>query len=194
MRFTDLMRCLLAVLALVAVAGCGRGGQDQLASEGSSSPAPTPVTTAPVAPTAEPSVEASTATVAPPRTPQPSASLGSPPTQTPSPAPAPPHGDPLTLGNDDSGRTITVAVGTVIRVRLRPELGNYLPPTSSTSAVRRESSRGGYPSDDPVDAIFTAVAPGRTDLTSTTDAQCLHSQPACMIPQKQWVVHIVVGR
>lgn len=188
------MRRLLAVLALVAVAGCGRGGDDLLASDGSPSPTPTAVTTPPVTPTAEPSVEASTATAAPPPKPRPSETRAA-ESLPPTPSPTPPHGDPLVLTNDDSGRTITVAVGTVIRVRLQPELGNYTPPTSGRpSVVRRESSRGGYPSDQPVDASFTAISTGGSELTTTTDAQCLHQQPRCMIPQKQWVVYIVVNR
>lgn len=193
MRFTDLMRRLLAVLALVAVAGCGRSAEDRLASDGTPSSAPTPVTTESAQPSAGPSVEASAATVNPLPTPRPSPTSRT-TSSSPRPLPSPPHADPLVLTNADSGRSITVAVGTVIRVRLQPELGNYVPPTSTSSAVRREASSGGYPSNHPVDATFTAVAAGKADLSATTDAPCLHQQPSCMIPQKQWQVALVVNR
>jgi hypothetical protein len=60
--------------------------------------------------------------------------------------------------------------------------------------VRRDTAGGGYPSDQPARAHFTATRPGTADLTSTTDFTCLHTQPRCLPPQHQWTVHLIVTK
>ena len=59
--------------------------------------------------------------------------------------------------------------------------------------MTRLSSTGGYPTGKPLEATFRADGVGGTDITSTTDYACLHAQPMCMIPQREWIVHVVVS-
>ncbi len=97
------------------------------------------------------------------------------------------------MTQNDDGRTVRLPVGYRLRVRLTSG-GTWDPPTSSDSGVVvRRSSSGGYPTDQPVDAIFDAVARGGADVTAQTDAACFHTEPRCMMAQRQWSVHVVVG-
>src|SRR3954447_14482215 len=99
------------------------------------------------------------------------------------------------LHEDDSGRTIHVAIGDIVKVRLPGGSGGYhRPRTSDRDVVRRTSASGGYPSDDDARASFTGRHQGRGELTSYDDYRCLHTEPRCLPPQRQWVVHVVVGR
>jgi hypothetical protein len=87
---------------------------------------------------------------------------------------------------------VHLVVGQHLRVRLNKD--TYDPPESSADrVVVRRSSSGGYPSDQPVDATFAAVAKGNADVTATTDAACFHTEPRCMMPQREWRVTVVVG-
>ena len=182
-------RALLAVLlcaAVFAATGCGRDAQTVATGPTpavASSPTPAgsgdglgPVETT----TAEPATAspAGQSTAATPR----------PPTAAPTP-----KGGVVRLTAADAGRTITVARGDVIVVELSGGPGSYLPPTADDAAVlRTEESGGGYPGTEPATGRFTAIGRGVAHITSTTDAACLHSQPACMIPQQQFTVTIRV--
>src|SRR3954469_25817138 len=98
------------------------------------------------------------------------------------------------LHEDDSSRTIHVSIGDIVKVRLPGGSGGYhRPRTSDRDVVRRTSASGGYPSDDDARARFDARRKGSADLTSYTDYRCLHTEPRCLPPQRQWVVHVVVG-
>lgn len=70
--------------------------------------------------------------------------------------------------------------------------GGYVRPTSSTDSLNRSSASGGYPSDQPARATFVAVKAGSADLSAQTDYTCLHSNPRCLPPQRQWIVHVIV--
>jgi hypothetical protein len=83
-------------------------------------------------------------------------------------------------------------VGERINVALGREGQQWDQPTSDGPAVRRSAASGGYPSDQPARASFLAVSAGQAQLTATTDAACLHTQPRCMIAQRDWSVEIVV--
>ena len=98
------------------------------------------------------------------------------------------------LHESDSGRTIHVSRGDVIKVRLPGgSMGGYhRPRTSDGDVVERTNATGGYPSDDTARARFVARHRGTADLTSYTDYRCLHTQPRCLPPQREWVVHVVV--
>lgn len=116
-------------------------------------------------------------------------------TQTPQPSaagtsPAPGGSGVLTVA--DNGRTIRVAAGHSVTVVLgRNGLAWHIPAASST-VLRRTSASGGYPGRAPARATFLAVRPGRAQLSAADDAACLHAQPACMLPQRAWVVSVVV--
>lgn len=118
------------------------------------------------------------------------------PTPEPSPKPTPTptaRSGEVVVTNDNNGQTITLTVGERLHVKLKPDAGNYDPPTSSNSAVLgRESNTGGYPGDQPVDARFLARSAGTSDVTTQTDMACLHSNPRCLPPQRSWMVHVVV--
>jgi hypothetical protein len=98
------------------------------------------------------------------------------------------------LKESDSGRTIHVVRGDKISVRLPGGNGGYHRPRSTdATVVERIWAAGGYPSDEDARATFVARHAGRADLTSTTDYTCLHTDPRCLPPQRQWIVHVVVG-
>jgi hypothetical protein len=70
--------------------------------------------------------------------------------------------------------------------------GGFHQPTSTSDVMRRTDARGGYPTDLPAQARFTATHPGTADLASISDFTCLHRTPACAPAQQEWIVHIVV--
>ena len=115
-----------------------------------------------------------------------------PPTSTTTPTPRPtqtPAGT-LTLTEADAGRTFVLQVGQEIKV----ELGrDYYAPTASNSVLARTEAGGGYPTGQPATATFRAMRAGESDLTSSTDYACLHTVPACGIPQQLWSVRIIVN-
>jgi hypothetical protein len=90
----------------------------------------------------------------------------------------------------DSGATIKLKVGELVKVSLPSE---YDPPTAQGVVLTRVSSTGGYPTGQRLEATFRAVNTGRTDITSSSDYACLHTQPMCMIPQRLWTVHVIVS-
>lgn len=98
------------------------------------------------------------------------------------------------LHESDAGRTIHVARGDVIKVRLPGgSMGGYhRPRTSDGDIVQRTNASGGYPSDDKARARFVARHRGTADLTSYTDYTCLHTDPRCLPPQREWTVHVIV--
>ena len=80
------------------------------------------------------------------------------------------------------------------RLRVRLARSTYDPPESSADrVVVRRSSSGGYPTDQPVDATFEAAANGSADVTAMSDAACFHTEPRCMMAQREWRVTIAVG-
>jgi hypothetical protein len=99
------------------------------------------------------------------------------------------------LSLDDSGRTIHVEPGDVIKVRLPGGAfgGYHRPRTDDSDVVRRTNASGGYPSDDRARARFVARHGGHADLSAGDDYTCLHTTPRCEPPQREWVVHVVVG-
>jgi len=107
-----------------------------------------------------------------------------------SPSPTPTYIGSRTLVESDSGGTIKLKVGDLVKVSLPSE---YDPATAQGSVLTRLSSSGGYPSGKPMEATFRAESTGRTDITSSTDYPCLHTQPMCGIAQRLWIVHVIVS-
>ena len=97
-----------------------------------------------------------------------------------------------TLTVADNGAKVRLRRGRTIVVILASPAQMWHPPMASGLALRRTSSRGGYPVSQLAVASFVAVRPGLATLTSTTDARCLHAQPPCEIAQQLWAVTIIV--
>ena len=91
----------------------------------------------------------------------------------------------------DSGTTVRMHAGQRLRVRLTQ--GTWDPPQSSTGVVVRRSTSGGYPTGQPVDATFEAVRPGTADVTAQSDAACFHTNPRCLMAQREWRVTVIVS-
>jgi hypothetical protein len=111
-------------------------------------------------------------------------------TKSATPSPTPTYTGSRTLVESDSGATIRLKVGEIVKVSLPSE---YDKPNAQSDVISRVSSTGGYPTGKPLDATFRAERVGRTDMTSTTDYACLHAQPRCMLPQREWIVHVIVS-
>jgi hypothetical protein len=99
--------------------------------------------------------------------------------------------DPRTIkAPTESNQTVRLHVGDKLKVHLRT---SFRPPTSSDrSVIHRVHHSGGYPTSYDARATFKALAAGRADITSVTDAACLHSEPRCMLAQQNWIVHVIV--
>lgn len=95
-----------------------------------------------------------------------------------------------TVTTEDSGSTIELNVGESLRVELGRDYQQ--PAARPNGVVSRTSAVGGYPTKEPVAATFRATKPGRADIESTTDYECLHATPSCALPQQVWSVHVVV--
>lgn len=101
---------------------------------------------------------------------------------------------PIVLTEDNSGQTISLHVGQSVDVQLPGGAsGGYRQPTSTSTVLARVAATGGYPTDQPARARFVATCRGTAYLTSTTDFTCLHTRPACLSPQREWLVHVAVG-
>jgi len=94
----------------------------------------------------------------------------------------------------DDGASVRLRPGQVVTVVLASGGLRWDIPGTSGAAVRRISRSGGYPAYRPAVAVFRALRPGRAWLTSFTDAECLHTQPACGIPQRLWRALIIVRK
>jgi hypothetical protein len=190
MRLTPRPAMLPGLLVgLVLVAGCGTDPTVTL-GEASPSDAPSAAQESPV-PTEVP-------TQTP--TPAPLVSAGPPSTHAnPTTSPAPgrpaatvsPTATTTVVTDASNGSTIRLRRGQRLEVRLTQD--TYDAPVSSAQAtVVRRSSSGGYPSSQPVDAVFEALAAGSADVTAQTDYACFHTAPRCMRPTMQWSVHVIV--
>jgi hypothetical protein len=98
------------------------------------------------------------------------------------------------LHESDSGSTLHVERGDIVKVRLPGGTsgGYHRPRTSDRDVLRRRWAEGGYPSDSDARAAFLARHNGTADLTSYDDYACLHTEPRCLPPQREWIVHVVV--
>lgn len=103
----------------------------------------------------------------------------------------PPGPGDVNVGEADSRTTVNLVVGQTLGVALP---ANYKPFTSPDPALSLLSSRGGYPSGQPLSELFRAVGTGSLDLSTATDAPCLHTTPPCAIPVHLWTVHVNVAR
>jgi hypothetical protein len=108
---------------------------------------------------------------------------------TPPTSSAPPGGPDVTVGPADDQRSITLVAGQTLGVSLGAE---YRTPTVGGAALEQLSTTGGYPTGQPLDARYRAVAAGQVDLTTQSDYPCLHTTPPCAVPIKLWTLHVTV--
>ncbi|MET8160405.1 hypothetical protein ABZT47_28940 [Sphaerisporangium sp. NPDC005289] len=94
-----------------------------------------------------------------------------------------------TLTEASDGTTVTVSVGQSVTVTLP---ASYDPITTSGAALTRTSGGGGFPTGRPLTATYLAGAAGTADLRTQTDYTCLHTVPRCTVPQRRWLVHVIV--
>jgi len=90
----------------------------------------------------------------------------------------------------ESNQTVRLHVGDKLKVHLGTSFRR--PTSTDRSVIHRISYSGGYPTTEDARASFKAMSPGRADISSTTDAACLHAEPRCMIAQQMWTVHVIV--
>jgi hypothetical protein len=64
-------------------------------------------------------------------------------------------------------------------------------PTARLQPLRRDHAQG-FPVPGPASATFTAVRVGWAVVTAKTDDACLHSTPACALPQQLFTVTVHV--
>jgi hypothetical protein len=113
---------------------------------------------------------------------------GASPPSSPPPSSPPPGGPDVTVDESSSQSTVTLVVGQTLGVSLGAE---YLPPTAG-AVLTKLSGSGGYPTGQPLSALYRAAAPGTTDLTTRSDYACLHTTPPCALPIRLWTVHVNV--
>ncbi|WP_433303777.1 cellulose binding domain-containing protein [Actinoplanes sp. CA-030573] len=101
----------------------------------------------------------------------------------------PPGGADVTVTEADSQKTVTLIAGQTLGVSLGAE---YLPPTTSGAALTALSASGGYPTGQPLAALYRATTPGTADVTTRSDYACLHTTPPCTVPVRLWTVHVTV--
>lgn len=198
---------LASVAAALALAGCSHGHRASLVVSDGNPPATSETTTATKSPAASPepthsqvgattgTATTGTGTTGPGTIVTATAEPPSTSTPRPTPTPSPKSGSGvIEVSNGDNGSTVHLRAGQELRVRLTPDGGNWDPPVSGDDGVaHRQSSSGGYPSNDPVDALFVGRGSGSTDITTMTDMACLHTNPRCLPPQRSWSVHVVVA-
>lgn len=100
-----------------------------------------------------------------------------------------PNTSTVTVTQDDNGTTVVLLVGQTLVVSLDAD---FRPVTMSGTGLKQLSASGGYPTGNPLTAVYRAVAPGSADLDTVTDYPCLHTTPPCALPQMLWTVHVSV--
>jgi hypothetical protein len=93
----------------------------------------------------------------------------------------------IKLTEADNRTTVTMAVGQTLHVSLPV---NFRPFTSTNPSLILKSSTGGYPTAQPLSALFQAVGAGSLDLSTLYDTPCSHDPTPCPAPYRPWTVHV----
>jgi hypothetical protein len=96
----------------------------------------------------------------------------------------------VALTEADNGRTVQVTRGDVVGVFFPGCNGFDFRPAVATAPLHRYRAHGHNPGG--AAAVFNTPTTGTATITSTTDAPCFHSAPACAAPQQQWQVTVQV--
>jgi hypothetical protein len=175
---TGHVRAVRLLLLLVAAGTVACGAKTAPGAGSSVSPRPHPATAAIASLRASPVATVNFSALSPPaRSPR--------ATQTPA--------GHVTVTTASNGSTIAVRTGQVITVDLGSRgVLSYHQPHASGTALRRLWASGGYPARPAAMAGFRAAHAGTSELTSITDARCLHTRPRCAFPQLSWHVTVIV--
>ena len=112
-------------------------------------------------------------------------------TTTTTGAPAPASDGTVTVGRDDNGRTVSLAAGDTLVVRLEAVAGTaWSDPASDGPALSRTSSEqsGGVTT-----ARFTAARAGTVTVTATGTPTCTTASPPCLSPAETYRVTVIVS-
>lgn len=103
---------------------------------------------------------------------------------------APTTGPTVTVTTADNQSSITLFVGETLAVSLPAE---YQPPAVVPDGVLvLRDTTGGYPTGRPFLAHYAVTGLGQVDLSSMTDAACVHGPTPCPTPQIPWKLHVTV--
>jgi hypothetical protein len=111
-----------------------------------------------------------------------------PPSSAP-PSSAPPGPGDITVDQNSHQSTITLVVGQTLGVSLPAE---FLVPTVSGAGLARVSASGGFPTGQPLTALYRAVAAGSVDVTTQADYACNHEPTPCPSPYRPWTVRVTI--
>lgn len=90
----------------------------------------------------------------------------------------------------DNGRMLTVVLGDTVTVRLGQD---WQPPELVGGALELISVEGGYPTGEPVEAVYRATWGPPSRLQSHTDYDCFHTAPMCARPSQLWSISVSVA-
>ncbi|GAA5005603.1 hypothetical protein GCM10023317_40240 [Actinopolymorpha pittospori] len=114
-------------------------------------------------------------------------------TSVPTPSAPPRLTGPATLTATDVNATVRLHRGQSAHVILAGTGGfAWHVPAATGTVVRRSDAGGGYPTQEPARATFTAIRIGRAVISATDDIGCLHTRPACLPPTRLWQATIIV--
>lgn len=110
--------------------------------------------------------------------------------------PTSPAGKVVDVGLAMNRGSVTLRRGQQLQVTLA---ANWTPPqavadggvTATLTSLRRESAQG-FPRPGRGAALFTAIRPGTTTVTASTDYRCLHTRPACLPAQRLFTLRVRV--
>jgi hypothetical protein len=106
------------------------------------------------------------------------------------PTTPPAGGSEVTVTLTDNQGTVRLHTGDTLVVSLSRL---HLPPKLSAPGVLVPGDiTGGYPTEQPLVARYTAAAAGSVDVSTTTDIACNHEPLPCPSPSVPWLVHVVV--
>jgi hypothetical protein len=89
----------------------------------------------------------------------------------------------------DDGQTVVLRVGDLL---VGSFVASDVPPTVTGDAIEPVSVTGGYPTRQPLEAVYRGAVVGSADVTTHGDADCYHAVPACVLPFLLVTVHVTV--
>jgi hypothetical protein len=101
-------------------------------------------------------------------------------------------GQTFTVTAADNQRTINAHTGDIVVVYLADNY--YVPPTATPSSVIELTSiSGGYPSTEPLRAVYILLGTGEATIATYSDIACNHVPTPCPSPSVRWTLHITVS-